>query len=41
MTSGNGFPFYGSTEISILRRDHQQISNERRAYESVAEKSLS
>ena len=31
------------TEISILflRRDHQKISYERRAYESVDEKSLS
>ena len=27
--------------IQFLRRDHQKISNERRAYESVDEKSLS
>ena len=35
-----GVPFHQNFN-SILRRDHQKISYERRAYESVDEKSLS
>ena len=34
-------PFTNQTFNSILRRDHQKIFYERRAYESVDEKSLS
>ena len=35
-----GVPFHRNFN-SILRRDHQKFSYERRAYESVDEKSLS